>query len=68
MSAKLLNWTNNRWIIAFSKEGGSPTLKEKKKILYNNLIKEETTSDFSQEVKKIFPDAEFLKLEDENNS
>ena len=67
LSAKLLNWTNNRWIIAFSKENGSPTLKEKKKILQKNLIKNENRSDFSKEVKKIFPDAEFLKLEDENN-
>ncbi len=32
LTAKLLEWTNKRWIIAFSKEDGSPTIKKQKKI------------------------------------
>ena len=39
LSAKLLEWTNNRWIIAFSKENGFPTLKERKKKLAGKFIK-----------------------------
>ena len=31
LSAKLLEWTNKRWVIAFSKESFIPTLKEQKK-------------------------------------
>ena len=32
LSSKLLEWTKKRWIIAFSKEDGLPTLKDQKKI------------------------------------
>ena len=31
LSAKLLEWTNVRWIITFSQENGLPSLKEQKK-------------------------------------
>ena len=32
LSAKLLEWTSKRWIIAFSKEEGLPSIKQQKKI------------------------------------
>ena len=48
LSAKLLEWTNKRWIIAFSKENGLPTLKEQKKILQKNLFKKASESNFSK--------------------
>ncbi len=66
LSSKLLKWTNKRWIIAFSKENSLPTLKEQKKDLNLELLKKESVSDFSKEVKKIFPDAELIKIEEEN--
>ena len=66
LSSKLLEWTNKRWIIAFSKEDSLPTLKEQKKDLNLELLKKESVSDFSKEVKKIFPDAELIKIEEEN--
>ena len=66
LSSKLLEWTNKRWIIAFSKEDGLPTLKDQKKDLQKNLVKKESVSKFSDEVKKIFPDAELLKVEEDN--
>ena len=37
LTAKLLEWTNKRWIIAFSKENGMPTLKEQKKNIIQNM-------------------------------
>ena len=68
LSAKLLEWTNKRWIISFSKENGLPTIKEQKKVLKENLLKKESETEFSKEVKKIFPDAELLKVEEEIKS
>ncbi len=68
LTAKLLEWTNKRWIIAFSKEDGSPTIKKQKKDLEVNLLKKESEAEFSKEVKKKFPDSELVKLEEENKS
>ena len=68
LTAKLLEWTNKRWIIAFSKESGLSTIKEQKKDTKENLLKKESESKLSKEVKKIFPDAELLKVEQENKS
>ena len=64
LSQNLFQWTNKRWIIAFSKEDGLPTVKKQKKILEENLIKKESDSKFSNDIKKIFPDAELLKVEE----
>ncbi len=68
LSAKLLEWTNKRWIIAFSKEYGFPTIKEQKKDLKVNLIKKESVSKFFKDVKKIFPDAELTDVNEEFKS
>ena len=65
LSLKLHEWTKTRWIIAFSKKEGMSTLKEQKNQMDKNLIKKEIKSDFSNEIKKLFPDAELLKVEEE---
>ncbi len=67
LSAKLLEWTNRRWIIAFSKEKGSQTLREKKKGLKENLLKTQSQSKLSKEIKEIFPDAELSSVKDDGN-
>ncbi len=67
LSLKLLDWTKTRWIIAFSKKDGMPTLKEQKKKFEKNLLKKENISGFSKEIKKLFPDAELLKLEEKDS-
>ena len=66
LSSNLLQWTNKRWIIAFSKEDGSPTIKEQKMKLNSNLFEKELASEFSKNIKKIFPDAELTKVEEDN--
>ena len=66
LSKKLFEWTKKRWIIAISKEQGMPTLKNQKNKLQANLLKKRSESDFSKQVKKIFPDAELLKVEEES--
>ncbi len=68
LSEKLLEWTNKRWIIAFSKEEGSPTIRKQKKDLELNLLKKESETGLSKEIKKIFPDSELIKVEDDNKS
>ena len=44
-----------------------PTLKEQKKKFEKNLLKKENISGFSKEIKKLFPDAELLKLEEKDS-
>tara|TARA_Y100001970_G_scaffold94803_1_gene119466 strand:+ start:2361 stop:4097 length:1737 start_codon:yes stop_codon:yes gene_type:complete len=65
LTAKLLEWTNQRWIIAFSKEKGLPTLKEQQKHSNKKLFDKEMASEFSKEIKNIFPDAELLNVEED---
>ncbi len=68
LSAKLLEWTNKRWIIAFSKEEGLPSVKQQNQDLKEKLNKKESESEFSKEIKKIFPDAELSKVTEDNKS
>ena len=65
LSSKLLEWTNKRWIIAFSKEIGFPTIKKQKAEMKSDLLSKENKSNFSKEVKKLFVDAELLKVEED---
>ena len=57
LSLKLFEWTNLRWIIAFSKQNGNPTIfssAEKSKII--------------KKVEEVFPDVELIDIElDKNN-
>ena len=68
LTAKLLEWTNKRWIISFSKEHSLPTIKEQKKDLKANLIKEESESKLFKEVLETFPDAELIDANEEFKS
>ena len=69
---KLFEWTNERWIITLSKEQGSPSIKQKKKIMVDKKINEFKATSLYKEIKDLFPDAQLLdvmenknKLEDE---
>ena len=66
LSSKLFEWTNKRWIIAFSKEKGMQTIKEQRKTFQSDLLRKELETEFSKEVKKLFSDAELLKVEEKN--
>ena len=68
LSQKLIEWTDKRWVIAFSKKEGSPTFKNQKKDEKEKLIKQETQSNFSLEIKKLFPDAELESVDNKNKS
>ena len=68
LSEKLIEWTDKRWVIAFSKKEGLPTFKNQKKDKEANLIKQESQSKFSLEIKKLFPDAELQSVDEKNKS
>ncbi len=67
LSSKLLEWTKKRWIISFSKQDGMQTIKNQKINLKAELLKKGLESDLSKQVKKIFPDAQLLKVDGDDN-
>ncbi len=62
LSSKLFEWTNQRWIITFSKSKGEISVKEKQKNKKEELIKEVKNLEIYKNIKKKFPDAELLDV------
>jgi len=72
LSLKLFEWTDERWIITFSKSKGEMSINEKQKNKKKELINEIKSSEIYKTVMKKFPDAELLdvklnKAEDRND-
>ena len=69
LSLKLYEWTEQRWIIAFSKQIGLPSKKQKKNIERKKNIEEMKKGDVYKKVLDIFSDAELIdvKLKDNDN-
>ena len=73
LSSKLFEWTNERWIITFSKSKGDISVKEKQKNKKDELINEIKSSEIYKMVMKKLPDAELIdvklneKKEDKND-
>ena len=68
LSFKLYEWTNLRWIIAFSKKKGNPTRKQVDTNNKSKILQEIKKGEKYKKVLEIFPDAELIdaKLEDDN--
>ncbi|MBD1139130.1 DNA polymerase III subunit gamma/tau [Pelagibacterales bacterium SAG-MED46] len=62
LSSKLFEWTNERWIITFSKSKGEMSIKEKKKNKKEELINEVKNLKIYKNMMKQFPDAELLDV------
>ena len=62
LSFKLFEWTNERWIITFSKSKGDMSVKEKQKNKKEDLINETKNSEIYKTVINKFPDAELLDV------
>ena len=62
LSSKLFEWTDERWIITFSKSKGDMSVKEKQKNKKDELINEIKSSEIYKMVIKKFPDAELLDV------
>ena len=62
LSAKLFEWTNERWIITFSKSKGEMSVKEKQKNKREELINEVKNSEVYKTIIEKFPDAELTDV------
>ena len=62
LSTKLLEWTNIRWIISFSKDQGEMSIKEKEKNKQKELIEKTKKSSLYKDVLDHFPDAELIDV------
>ena len=69
LSQKLYGWTNERWIIAFSKETGQLSKKQKKDNAKVKIIEDFKRGDIYKKILETFPDAELIDIEikEENN-
>ena len=67
LSEKLYDWTQNRWLISFSKEKGAMSEKEKKLSLKKkNIIEYKSSSEF-RELLKAIPDIELIDINKKND-
>ncbi|MDC0939961.1 DNA polymerase III subunit gamma/tau [Candidatus Pelagibacter sp.] len=73
LSSKLYEWTDERWIITFSKSKGEMSVKEKQKNKKDELINDVKNLEIYKKVMEKFPDAELVdvklneKKEDKND-
>lgn len=62
LSSKLFEWTDERWIITFSKLKGQMSVKDKEKSEKKQLIDEMKNSEIFKSVIDRFPDAELIDV------
>ena len=67
LTEKLLEWTNERWIISLSKIDGSQTIYEKKIEEENKNFENEKNSEVTKKIIATFPDAKLIKVEENND-
>ena len=68
LSLKLFEWTNLRWIIAFSKENGNPTLKEANQINKSQILSSVEKSKLIKKIEEVFPDIELIDIKLDNDN
>ena len=62
LSAKLFEWTKQRWIISFSKNIGESTIREKEMSKQKELVENAKKSVLYKTMKEFFPDAELTDV------
>ena len=62
LSTKLLEWTNRRWIISFSKKKGELSIKDKEKKRKIEIIENSKKSNLYKDMIDFFPDAELIDV------
>jgi len=67
LSLKLYEWTDQRWIILFSKKKGDMTIKEKEEDIKIKLIDKAKKNQIYIEVKKKFSDANLIDVSSKKN-
>ena len=68
LTEKLLIWTGERWIISLSKSEGLKTIYEKKKEDKSAGITKEKNSDLAKKLLSAFPDADLIKIDEDDNA
>ena len=70
LSSKLFEWTNQRWIISFSKTQGEMSIKDKEKNRQKEFIEIAKKSDLYKTMLDYFPDADLIdvKFPKKNNN
>ena len=67
LSEKLFNWTNERWIISFSKEKGDVSKKYQKNDIREKKIQKFKTSNEYKKISNLVPDIELLDVKEKND-
>ena len=67
LSSKLFEWTDERWIITFSKLKGQMSINDKQKNAKKILIDEMKNSEIFKSVLERFPDAELIDVNSNKN-
>ena len=69
ISNKLFEWTNDRWLITFSKNNGQVSVKEKLKLKKKDEMNKIKSSDLYNKIKQQFNDIELIDVKnlEENN-
>ena len=67
LTFKLHEWTGQRWIIAFSKEIGQLSKKQKTEIEKSKIIENAKNEDVYKKVLDLFPDAELVDVKLKDN-
>ena len=62
LSSKLLEWTNQRWIISFSKNQGEISIKDKEKNEKKELVEDAKKSNLYKTMLDYFPDADLIDV------
>ena len=66
LTEKLLEWTDERWIISLSKNNEAKSVYEKKLEDKNDKLAEFKKSQIAKDIESAFPDAKLTNIEEEN--
>ena len=67
LTEKLLLWTGQRWIISLSKNNEAKSVYEKTLQQKSSTISDYKETELAKQIKKIFPDAEVVEVEEKKN-
>ncbi len=62
LSLKLFEWTNQRWIITFSKNKGDMSFKDREKNKMNKILKKSKETKLYKNLLEKFPDADLVEV------
>ena len=63
LTAKLLEWTNKRWIISLSKKEGDKTIRDSKIDFQKKTLEDAKKTQIYKKIIENFPDAELIEVE-----